>query len=128
VAHAAAKQLLVPPGLAQGEPLRPANQAAPDDAAATYLTQHQQQQQQISPQNSQEQAPQHPALQHDAASAQARAAAAELRCQVDIDWRSPEQVAQLLRMLHMERLRRQGLQLPAEYQQLSQQQQEQQQR
>lgn len=108
VSHASAKQLLAPPGC---EPLRPTNQASPDAAAAANLSHHQQQQ--YSLQESQQQQ-QHPALQHDAACAHAGAAAAELRCQ-DIDWRSPEQVAQLLRMLHLERLRRQGLQLPAEY-------------
>ena len=34
---------------------------------------------------------------------------------VNIDWRSPEAVAHLLRMLHLERLHRLGQQLPAGY-------------
>ena len=92
-----------------GEPLRPVNQQTGHGAAAAAGGQHppQHQQQHHDPQQ------QHPPeLPLDAAELAAAAAAAGCG---DIDWRSPEQVAHLLRILHMERLRRLGQQLPPAY-------------
>lgn len=84
-----------------------------------HLQQHHQQQvEHTSPHHS----PHHTAT-HQAAASHAAAAAAEMGCEASIDWGSSEQVAALLRMLHMERLRRQGLELPLEYQQFNRQQQ-----
>lgn len=123
---AAAKHSLaaLPPGHPLGEPLRPANQAAQAAAAEGLHPSLAHDQDQRSPRHS----PNHGAA-AEAEQQQQRAAAelAALQCSVDIDWHSPEQVAQLLRMLHVERLRRQGLQLPLEYQQAAAAQQQQQQ-
>lgn len=90
-----------------GEPLRPANQAAA--AAAAAVAGHHWQQ--------------HPHQQHQqqqhahaaAAAVEAAGLAGLAPNSIDIDWHSPEQVAALLRMLHVERLQRHGQQLPEEY-------------
>ena len=95
------------------EPLRPANQLGVASAAAH----EQQQQQQIAPEGpaGQWQHYQHLQQQHGAALDPAPPPLDPAAATIAVDWRCPEQVAALLRVLHIERLARQGQQLPPEY-------------
>lgn len=110
----ASKQHAALPGLPSlgGEPLRPANHDAAAAAAVGSLplpTHLQQQQQQL---EQQEHVPKQQA-QHQQHQQQPRLGSG---CSTNIDWHSPEQVAALLRALHWERLQRQGMQLPDQFQ------------
>ncbi|KAL4447864.1 hypothetical protein ABPG75_005083 [Micractinium tetrahymenae] len=100
-----------------GEPLRPANHDAAAAAAAAAC--HPQQQQQLEQQQQGQQQQAHQQQQQGQQQLAAALAAAGLGAgfSTHIDWRNPEQVAALLRALHLERLQRQGQQLPDEYRQ-----------